>query len=232
MTIDQKALLPCPFCGAAPDIFVKGTQDTGFWWTVECNDKCLAVGPMNRTEAGAVFEWNRRALPASGHAGLVEKFEKVIAEEADEYAADSPEAIERGERPDLWEREVTIPVAWLREAATALSAGVRMKGLEEAARNLINSRFDTYKARNGRRMSIEADDGEKCWIVHFDEMHELELALSALSDAPVVTEEMVERALVVWFDTEVTWDRGMAPQVRSRMVESMREALAAALGGE
>lgn len=49
--------------------------------------------------------------------------------------------------------------------------------LEQAARNLIANRFDTYKARNGRKCSIEGDDGEKCWIVSFDDMAELEAAL-------------------------------------------------------
>ena len=49
--------------------------------------------------------------------------------------------------------------------------------LEQAARNLIANRFDTYKARNGKLCSIEGDDGEKCWIVSFDDMAELEAAL-------------------------------------------------------
>ncbi|MEE9906699.1 hypothetical protein LWV33_03190 [Brucella intermedia] len=49
--------------------------------------------------------------------------------------------------------------------------------LVNAARNLIANRFDTYKARNGKLCSIEGDDGEKCWIVPFDDMAELEAAL-------------------------------------------------------
>lgn len=44
-----------------------------------------------------------------------------------------------------------------------------------------------------------------------------------------LTDEMVERALVAWFDAEVTWDRGMTPPLRARMMESMRAAINAAL---
>jgi hypothetical protein len=51
-------------------------------------------------------------------------------------------------------------------------------GLASAARNLIASRTDHYTARNGKRMSIEGDDGEKCWIIPFDAMNDLEIALT------------------------------------------------------
>lgn len=55
----------------------------------------------------------------------------------------------------------------------------RAAALEEAARNLIAVRYDTYKARNGKLCSIEGDDGEKAWIVPFDAMADLESALSS-----------------------------------------------------
>ena len=57
------------------------------------------------------------------------------------------------------------------------------KALEIAARDLLASMSSTYRARNGRKMGIEADDGEKCWIVHSDQITGLEAAL-ALSPAP------------------------------------------------
>ncbi len=44
----------------------------------------------------------------------------------------------------------------------------------------IGQAFDYYTARNGRRMSIEGDDGEKCWILPFDAFEELKHALAAL----------------------------------------------------
>lgn len=49
--------------------------------------------------------------------------------------------------------------------------------LRSAAENLLDRMIDTYKARNGRDVGIVGDDGEKCWIVHTDEIFALELAL-------------------------------------------------------
>jgi len=62
--------------------------------------------------------------------------------------------------------------------SNAASPSARELALEEAARNLVAVRYDTYKARNGKLCSIEGDDGEKAWIVPFDAMAELESALS------------------------------------------------------
>lgn len=53
---DTVGIKPCPFCGGNGDTFFKKG-----WFTVECNDGCLAAGPMNRTEAGAIAEWNKRS---------------------------------------------------------------------------------------------------------------------------------------------------------------------------
>jgi hypothetical protein len=64
----------------------------------------------------------------------------------------------------------------------------------EAARNLIASKFGTYKARNGRQMGIQDDSGEKCWIVPFDAMFELEAALEHA--APAAEPAKIERAPV------------------------------------
>lgn len=49
--------------------------------------------------------------------------------------------------------------------------------LKDAVLNVLANRFDTYKARNGKQCSIEGEDGEKCWIVSFDDMSELEAAV-------------------------------------------------------
>lgn len=49
--------------------------------------------------------------------------------------------------------------------------------LRDAARDMISSRTDTYRAGNGRQVGIQDDSGEKCWIVRFDEMAALEAAL-------------------------------------------------------
>ena len=51
-------------------------------------------------------------------------------------------------------------------------------GLREAAQAVIDGKFSTYKARNGRDVGIQGDDGEKVWLVHSDEIFALETALS------------------------------------------------------
>lgn len=62
----------------------------------------------------------------------------------------------------------------------------------KAAEQLIHNRFDTYTARNGKRVSIEGDDGEKCWIVSFEDMSDLENAIRSLSAEPVHTPDFAK----------------------------------------
>jgi hypothetical protein len=52
-----------------------------------------------------------------------------------------------------------------------------LSDLAAAARGVIDAMFSTYKAKNGREVGIEDKSGEKCWIVPFDAMFELETAL-------------------------------------------------------
>lgn len=61
----------------------------------------------------------------------------------------------------------------------------------EAARELVKAKTDTFKARNGRNVGIEGDDGEKCFIVHSDQMFSLE---SALADYDKRRAELKENA--------------------------------------
>lgn len=61
----------------------------------------------------------------------------------------------------------------------AIDAAQPVEGLREAAEEVIATAFDYYTARNGRRCSIEGDDGEKCWIVPFDQFEALRSALTS-----------------------------------------------------
>jgi len=70
----------------------------------------------------------------------------------------------------------------LRSPASASPADV--EGLVKAAQTLIAQMSGTYKARNGRQMGIEAGDGEKCWIVHSDDIVSLEAALAPFTKEP------------------------------------------------
>jgi len=86
------------------------------------------------------------------------------------------------------------PVSFLDEdqVEAVLAAVVKVVGdgrreeiareLIEAANGLLARMSGTYKARNGREMGIEADDGEKCWIVHSDDIEALRRAASAIRD--------------------------------------------------
>ena len=40
--------------------------------------------------------------------------------------------------------------------------------VQEAVKSIINNLSSTYTARNGRKMTIEGDDGEMCWILSND----------------------------------------------------------------
>lgn len=60
-----------------------------------------------------------------------------------------------------------------------------IKRVVAAARAVHEARTDTYRAGNNRQVGIQGDDGEKCFIVHSDQMFELEQALSDL-DAPEI----------------------------------------------
>ena len=48
-----------------------------------------------------------------------------------------------------------------------------------AAKGVIESKTSTYRARNGRDVGIEDENGEKCWIVPFEAMDLLEAAIEA-----------------------------------------------------
>jgi len=54
--------------------------------------------------------------------------------------------------------------------------------LIEAARCVVEQRFSTYRARNGREVGIQGDDGEKVWLVHSEPMFELESAYGAMEE--------------------------------------------------
>jgi len=75
----------------------------------------------------------------------------------------------------------TILTSLSSQGSTPEGDGERVARLIEAARDLVDGASRTYKARNGRTMSIEADDGEACDIVHSDLTFGLRSALEALS---------------------------------------------------
>jgi hypothetical protein len=71
-------------------------------------------------------------------------------------------------------KRATQALATLPDPSDCLS---NVRELVEAARDLLRAKSDTF-GKGKRQRGIEADDGEKCWIVHSDNMALLEGALS------------------------------------------------------
>lgn len=68
-------------------------------------------------------------------------------------------------------------INWKAEWEAACSARLV---LHRAARDLIDQRFSTYRAGNGRDVGVQDENGEKVWLVPHDPMY----ALEALLDGP------------------------------------------------
>ncbi len=83
--------------------------------------------------------------------------------------------------------ELRAALAQAAETASAIPTAEAL--LREAAEGLLSRMTDTYQARNGRRVGIQGDDGEKCWIVHSDDIDELRRALAT---PPASTSEREE----------------------------------------
>lgn len=69
--------------------------------------------------------------------------------------------------------------------------------VREAAQGVIDNKFSTYKARNGREVGIQGDDGEKVWLVHSDYIHALEAALQTQPAARDVMEALRDARMFV-----------------------------------
>ena len=81
-----------------------------------------------------------------------------------------------------------------------VAASDEVRELVKVAQEVVDTAFDHYTARNGKRMSIEGDDGEKCWIVPFDQFEHLRATLERLSTqstAEAVAAERERVALIV-----------------------------------
>lgn len=62
----------------------------------------------------------------------------------------------------------------------------RSEGIEElvsAAQNLIANKQSQYKDRGGRRRQFQDDNGELMYLVSFDEMLAVEVALRTIAEA-------------------------------------------------
>jgi len=95
----------------------------------------------------------------------------------------SPEWGELSDDGKLWIATIVSEVRHRLASEQARVGEGDADALRRAAQALVNQASDTYRKGNGQIGSIEADDGEKCWIVHDDDMVELRAALADLRAA-------------------------------------------------
>lgn len=87
-------------------------------------------------------------------------------------------ASEPDERHDLADVECEVDAVMLRDTlAKTLSLQEDIATLRKAGLAILAHMHETYRARNGREVAIQGDDGEKCWIVHSDYIHDLRTAI-------------------------------------------------------
>lgn len=98
---------------------------------------------------------------------------------SDEGLLPQPEGID--DLAYYWRCFASAQAATAADNAALIAA---VPGLVEAAEAVIKRMTSTFKARSGRDVGIEADDGEKCWIVHSDEITALEAALASIGRKP------------------------------------------------
>jgi hypothetical protein len=96
-----------------------------------------------------------------------------------------------------WRSDVALASEAKREAEFIVDACNAAPALILALANLLKTaeavqrmKFDRYKKRNGHKAGIEADDGEKCWIVHSDLISALECASE---DARATLDEVLRK---------------------------------------
>ena len=183
MTIDQKArwfdltgdarLSACATegCGGQPTKRLEA-EGVGSNYCSGCAAKIASLPASDQPFPSHRFDGAREvpsytsnsSAPASDHAGLVERLESALR--------DMPSLNHGPIDKAMYRRTMLVLAETVREAATALSAGVRVKGLEEARRRIVAATPETPNSRN----AAEAFS----WSYS--------VAKTALSDAPVVTE--------------------------------------------
>jgi len=142
----------------------------------QLNERSLMTPPQ-RQGPTAMTDEAARELKAA-RAIYVEYGVKKAEAAGDVVSLDWIKKVHAGEADDA--HGVQIALLALRTRPTD-DLAVAVEALREAGQSVIDRMFSTYKARNGREVGIEGDDGEKCWIVHGDDIEGLRTALSKLT---------------------------------------------------
>lgn len=117
------------------------------------------------------------------------EIEAAVEAAVADLAAQRDAAVERAEKAEAAHKFAVERVGTLAQERQEFVARehdlrARVVALEGSGRALIEEVSTTYKARNGRLCSIEADDGEMCVIVHADLVAALDDAICAATPAP------------------------------------------------
>jgi hypothetical protein len=123
-------------------------------WQQICNDTFGKSADFRRFNAAA-----REALPA-----LLAENEKLRTDANNLFVSLQNETLE-------WQKSNGALI----ERVTAAEA--ERDRLRAASKSVLDNMFLTWRARNGRNVGVQSDDGEKCWIVHSDDIEALRAAL-------------------------------------------------------
>lgn len=117
--LDEKALLPCPFCGKEP-IVTRTVEDDNFdrWFHVRCEECAIEIGDEYRSDA--INTWNRRASPALPSSPVSELVEALL-----EWS-----------KPDTGSHDAGVQLVCEQAATTLTSLSTRNAELEREVKRL------------------------------------------------------------------------------------------------
>lgn len=139
---------------------------------------CIIHEGGDSTQSVPEYEDCPHCSPPTAPAVQPEGYKLVPVEPTREMWAAMGDAICDLQRRYIGNHDKISEAVWA--AGVSASPDVQPVGsLRDAAKALIAGMSSTYRARNGRDVGIEADDGEKVWLVHSDLITALEAALAS-----------------------------------------------------
>lgn len=177
--IITQALKPCPFCGA-PGIDVGDHRAS----KIMCADCEACTGPWWGSKDGDIAGARAKAREVWNTRSGGQRLEGVALRERIEWATGQIHDATEWPNEDAPDGGGSL-LDWVCHAPSTPVGGLEGvgEGLVKVAQAVIDGMSPTYTARNGRQVGIEATDGEKCWIVHSDDIEELRRVLSAAEPA-------------------------------------------------
>ncbi len=116
-------------------------------------------------------------------------------------------------------------------AEKLVSLEAENKRLRESLQLVLETRFTTYKAKNGKQVGLKDDNGELCYIIPSDSIQKVEQALSAQTPTTGILE--LAAAAVKWANIELNDVSGLekAETSLSKAYEALSPEVKAMLEG-